>query len=140
MDTHVQDDPSLLLIEENSVILDSLRDWLAMAFPNVLLIEATDRSNGIFLNRSESPDVVLMDISNLGRNGVESVRMMKAAQPAAAIFALVSLEHKDYRQAVMKAGAEACACIWKLRTELLPQLKEHLVSRGGNGSEGTSVH
>ncbi len=126
MDTPVQDNPSLLLIEENSVILDSLRDWLVMMFPDVRLIESNDHSNGIFLNRSKSPDVVLMDISNLGRSGVESVRTMKAAQPAAAVFALVSLDHESYRRAVVRAGAEACACIWKLRTDLLPQLKEHL--------------
>ena len=126
MDTLVRDGPSLLLIEENDVILDSLRDWLTMAFPDIRLIETTDHSNGILLNRSESPDVVLMDISNLGRNGVESVRTMKTARPAAAVFALVSLSHESYREAVLKAGAEGCACIWKLRTELLPRLDKHL--------------
>ena len=133
MDTPVQDRPLLLLIEENGVILDSLRDWLAMAFPDVRLIETTEHSDGIFLTRSESPDVVLMDISNMGKEGVGSVRLMKAAQPDAAVFALVSLDHQTYHRAVLSAGAEACACIWKLRTELLPQLKKHLVPGKGNG-------
>jgi DNA-binding NarL/FixJ family response regulator len=133
MDSPARDDPSLLLIEENRVILDSLRDWLGMAVPGVRLIEASDRSKAIFLNRSESPDVVLVDISSLGRNGVESVRAIKSAQPAAAVFALVSLDHDAYRRAVMGAGADACACIWKLRTELLPQLKEHLAPDGERG-------
>ncbi len=129
MDAVAQDSPSLLLIEESSVILDSLRDWLAMTFPEVRLIETSDYSDGVFLNRSRSPDVVLMDISNLGKNGVESVRAMKAAQPVAPIFALVSLDHESYRRAVMRAGAEACACIWKLRSDLLPQLEKHLLPR-----------
>jgi len=136
MDTLAQEDPALLLIEENGVILDALRDWLAMAFPNVRLIETTDHSNGIFLARSESPDVVLFDISNLGRSGVESVRAITNAHPAAAVFALVSLDHRSYRRAVLKAGAEACACIWKLRTELLPQLEERLLPKNGEGPMG----
>jgi DNA-binding NarL/FixJ family response regulator len=129
MDALVQDNPSLLLIEESSVILDSLRDWLAMTFPDVQLIETSDHSDGVFLSRSASPDVVLMDISNLGKSGVESIRAIKAAQPAATIFALVSLDHEPYRRAVMRAGAEACACIWKLRSELLPHLEKHLLTR-----------
>ncbi len=133
MDTLAQDDPLLLLVEENNVVLDALRDWLTMAFPNVRLIEAADHSNGIFLTRSESPDVVLFDISNLGRSGVDSVRAIKNAHPAAAVFALVSLDHQAYRQAVLKAGAEACACIWKLRRELLPQLEERLLPQNGDG-------
>jgi DNA-binding NarL/FixJ family response regulator len=127
MDAPGQDKPSLLLIEENSTILDSLRDWLRMAFPDVRLIETTDHNNGVRLSRSESPDVVLMDISGLGRNGVENVHTMKTVQPGTAVFALVSLDHEAHREAVMGAGAEACACIWKLRTELLPQLRQRLL-------------
>lgn len=109
------------------MILNSLRDWLSMTFPDVRLIEANSQSNGVCLNRSESPDVVLMDISNLGKHGVESVRTVKTSQPAAAVFALISLDHYSYRQAIVKAGAEACACMWKLRSDLLPQLKAHLL-------------
>jgi DNA-binding NarL/FixJ family response regulator len=140
MDTPVQHKPSLLLIEENGVILDSLREWLAMTFPDVRLIETTDHSDGIFLTRSESPDVVLMDISNLGKDGVGSVRTMKAAQPAAVVFALVSLDHESYRRSVLRAGAEACACIWKLRTELLPQLERHLLHEKRNGGTDQPPH
>lgn len=140
MDTPVRDNPLLLLIEENGVILDSLRDWLVVTFPDLRLIETSDHSNGVFLNRSESPDVVLMDISNLGKNGVERVRTMKDAQPAAAVFALVSLDHDAYRRAVVKAGAEACACIWKLRTELLPRLRERLRPREGGVQAARHVH
>lgn len=140
MDTPVRDNPSLLLIEENGVILDSLRDWLSMTFPNLRLIETTDFGSAIFLNRAESPDVVLMDISNLGKNGVESVRTMKAAQPDAAVFALVSLDHDTYRRAVIRAGAEACACIWKLRTELLPGLQKRLLREREDETTGACVH
>jgi DNA-binding NarL/FixJ family response regulator len=132
MDTPGQEERSLLLVEDNRTILDSLRDWLSMTFPDVHLMEAESHSSGIYLSRSESPDVVLMDISNLGKNGVESVKAMKTSQPGAAVFALVSLEHASYRRAIIGAGAEACACIWKLRSELLPQLKAHLLP----GEEG----
>lgn len=140
MDTPVRDNPSLLLIEEDGVILDSLRDWLAVTFPGLRLIETTDHSDGISLNRSESPDVVLMDISNLGKRGVERVRTMKDAQPAAAVFALVSLDHDAYHRAVVEAGADGCACIWKLRAELLPRLKECLPLAEGEFPTARRVH
>lgn len=121
---------SLLLVEENSVILESLRDWVKMTFPHVHLIEAKDLDSGIFLSRSKSPDVVLMDISSLGKGGIDFVRDMRTANPTATVFALVALEHDSYHQAVLRAGADACACIWKIRTRLLPKLRENLDSNG----------
>jgi len=123
---------SLLLVEENALILDSLRDWIQMTFPEVQLIEANDHSSGIFLSRSQSPDVVLMDISDLGKAGIEIVSSMKTAHPSAVVLALVAFDHDSYQQAVLKAGADGCACIWKIRTDLLPKVKENL----GNSSDG----
>jgi len=117
---------SLLLVEENGAVLDSLRDWIQMSFPRVQVIEANDHSSGIFLSRSRTPDVVLMDISGLGKGGVEIVRSMKTAHPSAVVLTLVALDHESYHEAVLKAGADACACIWKIRTELLPKLKKNL--------------
>jgi DNA-binding NarL/FixJ family response regulator len=114
------------LVEDNDVVLDSLRNWITMMFPDVRLIETTDHATGILLARSESPDVVLMDISGLGKGGIETVRNTKTAHPSALILVLVALEHESYRQAVLNAGAEACACIWKIRSELLPKLEENL--------------
>jgi DNA-binding NarL/FixJ family response regulator len=125
---------SLLLVEENGAVLDSLRDWIQMTFPHVQVIEASDHSSGIFLSRSRTPDVVLMDISGLGRGGVEIVRNMKTAHPSAIVLTLVALDHESYHEAVLKAGADACACIWKIRTELLPKLRKNLNARShGNG-------
>jgi DNA-binding NarL/FixJ family response regulator len=126
MDTPSRNNPSLLLIEENHSVLGPLRDWLTMTFPDLRLIETTDRTRGISLNRSQKPDVVLTDISALGRGGVEHIRRVKAAQPAAAVFVLVGLDSPSYERALVRAGAEACTCIWKLRTDLLPRLQTYL--------------
>lgn len=118
---------SLLLVEENDEILRSLRDWISLTFPNVRLLEADNHREGEFLSRTERPDAVLMDISGLGKEGVEVVRDMKTANPAAAVFALVTLDHDSYCDAVLKAGADASTCIWNVRGELLPQLKRCLL-------------
>jgi DNA-binding NarL/FixJ family response regulator len=126
MNTSAQNGMSLLLVEDNDVILDSLRNWITMMFPDVRLIEATDHTTGIFPARSESPDVVLLDISGLGKSGIETVRDTKTAHPSALILVLVALEHESYRQAVLSAGAEACACKWKIRSRLLPKLEDSL--------------
>jgi DNA-binding NarL/FixJ family response regulator len=126
MNTPVRNHTSLLLVEENDTILDSLRNWITMMFPDVRLIEATSHSAGIYLSRSELPDIVLMDISGLGKGGIKTVHTMKTAHPSALILTLVALEHESYRQDVLKAGADGCACIWKIRSELLPQLEANL--------------
>jgi DNA-binding NarL/FixJ family response regulator len=126
MHTSVRNQTSVLLVENNDLIRESLRNWIAMRFPDVRLVEAIDHRAGIFLSRSESPSVVLMDISGLGRGGIETVRGMKMAHPGALILALVALEHDSYRQAVLNAGAEACASIWRIGDEVLPQLEQNL--------------
>jgi DNA-binding NarL/FixJ family response regulator len=122
------------VVEENDLIRGSLRNWITMRFPDVRLIETTDHSTGITLSRSESPDVVLMDITSLGRGGIQTVRGMKAAHPAAVILALVALEHECHYQAVLRAGADSCACIWRIGSELLPQLEESLGSDSAPGN------
>jgi len=134
MDTAGRNNPSLLLIEENHSVMGPLRDWLNMAFPDMQLIETADRARGVSLNRSQRPDVVLTDISALGRGGVEHIRRVKAAQPAAAVFVLVGLESPSYESALIRAGAEACTCIWKLRTDLLPRLQRYLITRAHRAS------
>ena len=129
MDTTSRNNPSLLLIEENRSVLGPLRDWLTMAFPDLRLIETTDRTRGVSLNRSQKPDVVLTDISALSGGGVEHIRRVKAAQPGAAVFVLVGLDSPSYESTLIGAGAEACTCIWKLRTDLLPRLQTHLTDQ-----------
>ena len=126
MDTAAGQRPSLLLVEENHSIMAPLRDWLSMVFPSIRLIEATDQAEGISLNRSQRPDVVLMDISTLGRRGVDRVHSMKAVRPAGAVLALVTLESEVLQRELLRAGAEGCTSLSQLRTEMLPLLKKHL--------------
>jgi len=120
--------PSLLLLEEEAKILEPLRNWLATTLSDLRLIGTYDQQSGPALNHSESPDIVVMDISHLGSSVFDQVRTMKSAQPAAAIFALVAVDHPSHRRAVARAGAEACVCLWKLRKELLLHLERHLIT------------
>ena len=129
MDTAGEESPSLLLIEENRSIMGPLRDWLTMALPDVQLIQTTDRRRGVYLNRSQKPDAVLTDVSALGARGAEHIGRVKAAQPEAAVFALVGVDHPPNESALIRAGAEACTSIWNLRTDLLPHLQTHLKTK-----------
>jgi DNA-binding NarL/FixJ family response regulator len=134
MHTSVRDRASLLLVEEDDLIRESLRDWIILRFPDVRLIETADHSTGITLSRSKSPDIVVMDIAGRGRGGIQMVRSMKTAHPAAVILALVALEHESHSQAVLRAGADGCACIWRIGSELLPWLEESLGSDWAPGN------
>lgn len=126
MNTAAASDRSLLLVEENDVLRELLGDWISLMLPDVRMIKVSDHRAGIVLSPSESPDLVVMDISGHGRDGIETVRGMKSAHPSARILALVTMEHASYRQAVLKAGAEGCASVYKIRGELLPLLEEKL--------------
>jgi DNA-binding NarL/FixJ family response regulator len=116
------------LVEESETILESLRAWINVAFPDVQVIEATTHRDRIRLSRSESPDVLLLDISGLGRDGLDTLQSIRTAHPRGVVVALVAVDHESYRRAVLGAGAEACARLWRVRTELMLTLRAHLAS------------
>jgi DNA-binding NarL/FixJ family response regulator len=53
------------------------------------------------------PDVILMDVSMEGMNGVEATARIKAADPAARIVALSMHDDPVTREMMMNAGAAA---------------------------------
>lgn len=130
-------DKALLLIEDDAALRESLRGWVGVMFPHLHLCAARDWSEGLAASRGRPPDVVLIDISYRGREGVEAVRRMRAAQPAAAIIALVGNEYAPYRQEVLASGAEASVTVWRVGTELLPKLEGVLAARSPEAADAS---
>ncbi len=53
------------------------------------------------------PDLVLMDISMQGLDGIETTTQLKAAYPEARVVMLTQYDDPDLRRAARNAGAEA---------------------------------
>jgi DNA-binding NarL/FixJ family response regulator len=119
----------ILIVEDHDATRQSLRDWLEAVFPRCRVVEAPTGERAVVLARAESPQLVVMDISLPGMDGVKATRRIKAALPAAHVVMLSIHEDGVYRAAAFAAGASAFVPKRKVQSELLPTLSELLSVR-----------
>ena len=83
--------PKILLVEDNEMNRDMLsRRLLKQGFEMVI---AVDGEQAIDLARSESPDLILMDISLPGLDGWEATRRLKAGPETRSIPIIALTAH-----------------------------------------------
>ena len=113
---------TILIVEDHDAVRRSLRAWLEVEFPQCRVIEAASGEEAIALIRTESPRLVVMDISLPGMSGIEATRRIKATLPSAQIVMLTIHEDDAHRADATTAGASAYVTKRVMQTELIPTL------------------
>jgi DNA-binding NarL/FixJ family response regulator len=67
---------------------------------------AADGDEAVHLALELAPDVVLMDVSMPGTNGLEATTRIRAEHPGVAVLVLTMLEDEDTVVAALRAGAQ----------------------------------
>jgi DNA-binding NarL/FixJ family response regulator len=116
---------SLLLVEDDEQIRDSLLDWLASVFRDSQLVGAPS-DEVLTLALVEPPQVVLADIALTDGDGLATVRRVSSAFPGAHVVALVGGSEGQSCDAVLAAGASACLPIWHVHKKLVPTVRRLL--------------
>ena len=75
------------------------------------------------------PELIVLDITMPGVNGIETVRRLKAAGEAGAVVILTVHSDPDYVREVLAAGALGYVVKCRLASDLIPALKEALAGR-----------
>jgi CheY-like chemotaxis protein len=76
--------------------------------PNLQVVgEASDGHEAVEMARALRPDVVVMDVTMPGVDGIEATRQIKAADPAIRVVGLSMSEDQETAEAMRAAGAEA---------------------------------
>lgn len=95
----------LFLAEDHAVVRDGLR-LLLDAQPDMMVVgEAGDGREVVERVQAAQPEIVLMDLSLPGCNGIEATRRLKRALPEIKVLGLTIHEVKDYVRQMMDAGA-----------------------------------
>ena len=95
----------VLVVDENAQFRRGLRGLLT-AVPDLELAgEASSGQEAVTLAEQLQPDVVLMDISMPGLNGLEATRRILLDSPHIAVLMLTMLEDDDSVFEAMQAGA-----------------------------------
>ncbi len=98
-------DIRILLADDHKLLREGLRMLIAEQTHMRVLAEAEDGEAAIELSGKLRPDIVIMDISMPGVNGIDATSRIKAANPAVKVIALSM--HLDKRMVLemLKAGA-----------------------------------
>jgi DNA-binding NarL/FixJ family response regulator len=95
----------VLLADDHAVVRSGLRAMLE-ALPDMLVVgEAGDGASAVREAVAVRPDVVVMDVSMPGMNGIEATRELGARCPGVRVVALTAHEDRGYLQQLVAAGA-----------------------------------
>src|SRR5256885_2298897 len=86
----------VLIVDDQKVSRDSIREVLKL-FPNLEVIgEAESGEEAIEFLKKAKPDLVLMDVSLPGMNGLECTRLLKVSYPEIVVFVITSNGPENY--------------------------------------------
>ncbi|AFZ68703.1 response regulator [Deinococcus peraridilitoris] len=105
MDTAEAKTISLLLVDDHPVVRKGTRDLLEGERDLHVVGEAESGEEAITQARALRPDVILMDVSMPGMNGIEATRHIKAEMPTIGVLVLTSYDDDAYVFALLEAGA-----------------------------------
>ena len=122
----------VLLVEDHALVRAGLRVLLD-AIPEIEVVsEACDGNEALRLIEELHPDVMLIDISMPGLNGIEAIRRATKLQRRPRILVLTMHADREYVRGALLAGADGYLLKTADRTELVAALAA--VGRGRAGS------
>ncbi len=96
----------VLLVDDHPVVRDGLRGYLEKC-PGIEVVgEAGGGVEAVEAARHRSPDVILMDLSMPGMNGLEAARQIRDAAPETRVVILTMQEDREYLREARRVGAQ----------------------------------
>jgi len=118
-----------VLIADDHIIVRSGLRLLLEAEPDIDVVgEALDGNEALSLVEKHHPDVVLMDISMPGMDGLEATRRIKAGWPEIKVLVLTMHRSDEYFFEMLKAGASGYILKGAETSELIQAVR--VVGRG----------
>lgn len=95
----------VVMAEDHVLVRQGIRNVLESGGRIQVVGEAGNGREAVELTEQLQPDVVLMDIAMPEMNGIEATRLIKAANPNAAVLVLTAYDDDGYVFALLEAGA-----------------------------------
>jgi len=94
----------VLLVDDHPVVRDGLRGYLEKCSGIEVAGEAGSGVEAVEFARHRSPDVILLDLSMPGMNGLEAARQIRYAAPEARVVILTMQEDREYLREARRVG------------------------------------
>lgn len=118
----------LMLVDDHEVVRVGLKSFLEARPDLKVVAEAGNGQQALDLIAEARPDIVLMDITMPGMDGMETTRRLKAVYPAGLVLALTVHNDKQYCMQMLAAGASGYITKQAAAEELIEAI--HSVAAG----------
>src|SRR4051812_44595001 len=95
----------ILIADDHAIVRKGLIELLKEAFPAIQISEAMNSQQAMELVTTESLDVILLDISMPGRNGLETLKQIRSLGIKTPVLMLSMHPEDQYAIRALKAGA-----------------------------------
>ncbi|MFK4446228.1 DNA-binding NarL/FixJ family response regulator [Caballeronia udeis] len=119
----------VLIADDHALVRDGLRHILRGASGLEVAGEASDGATTMAMIRATPADVLVLDLSMPGRNGVELLKQIKDEKPALRILVLTMHAEQQYAVRAFKAGASGYLTKESASAELVTAVSK--VAAGG---------
>lgn len=119
----------ILVADDHAIVREGVRLILERQPDMQVVGEATDGLEAVELAQALEPDVVCMDLSMPGLDGMEATRRIGAACPEVAVVALTVHGSDEYFFAMLKAGAAGYVLKGAASSDLVDAVRA--AARGG---------
>jgi two-component system response regulator NreC len=114
---------NVLLVEDHAIVRQGIKSLLEEEADIIVVGEAGDGSQAVRLVEQLRPDIVLMDLSMPGMDGVEATRQIRARFPDIRVVVLSMHENEEYVFRVLRAGASGYVLKRATTSELVLALR-----------------
>src|SRR4026209_1683934 len=113
----------ILLADDHVTVRQGLKMLIDSQDDMTVVSEASDGAAAVEQARTIRPDVVVMDISMPGMNGLVATRTLKQIQPDSVIVILTRHGDDAYLQELLRAGADGYVLKQSAASELLQAIR-----------------
>ncbi|MFH1150462.1 MAG: response regulator transcription factor [Actinomycetota bacterium] len=95
----------VMIVDDHSLVREGLKAVFDQGKEIDVVGEAGSGEEAIDMVESVKPDVILMDISMPGMNGIQATKLIREKNPEAKVVILTMLDQEGYVYEAIKAGA-----------------------------------
>jgi len=95
----------VLIVDDHKIVRDGLRILIDKQSDMKVVAEAEDGQVAVRLAKKLMPDIVIMDITMPGMNGIDATRMIISENPSIKVIALSMHSDKRFVTGMLEAGA-----------------------------------
>lgn len=120
---------NVLIADDHSIVRRGLMELIREEYPSAKIAEAQNSNEAISQAKNSSWDLILLDISMPGRNGIEALKQLRAEGIKTSVLMLSMHPEEVYAVRVLRAGANGFLNKDSAPEELVGAIKKVLSGR-----------